>query len=646
MLWKIAKAGKDPTIFFAAEELARYLKAMDTQAETPILLFPAYDPSISALWLGVCPEIAAQVDDPKLDDAYRIDVVNGVGAVRGSNPRSVLMGVYRLLKEMGCAWVRPGADGEIIPKRSIADTEVHVNEKASYRHRGICIEGAVNYDHVCDMIDWMPKMGYNAYFIQFHTPVTFYNRWYDHTGNPLRDSEALTTREIEAMRDQTVLEIKKRGLLYHADGHGWTCEPFGIPGETWDSSDVQVPSASVKYLAKLNGRRKLHENVPLNTNLCYSNPAVRRRIADAVGKRCLETPEIDFVQVWFADGVNNHCECENCKKMRPSDWYVTLLNEIDEKLTKLNLPTKVVFLMYVDLLWEPQQVTLNNPDRFVLMFAPITRTYSSSIADAPLFDENNLPPYERNHLKFPRSVSENLAWMRKWRKQFSGDGFDYDYHFGRDHYSDPGYYDISRTLFRDMQSLHSVGLNGMVSCQAQRVFLPSGLGMAAMAAALWDEHADFDQVAKSYFRDAFGADGEIARTYLETLSVAFDPVYLRGEKPAVNPESAESLGKIPGILDTHAHIIAAHAEDPTLPENIRKSWKYLIYHAELCRLVARAFQLKALGNFTDARTVLEDSFSYVRQHEPELNHVFDLFKFQATIRPRLEIGIDSQDFPI
>ena len=65
---------------------------------------------------------------------------------------------------------------------------------------------------------------------------------------------------------------------------------------------------------------------------------------------------------------------------------------------------------------------------------------------------------------------------------------DFDYHFMWDHFLDPGYYEMARILFRDMQGLHKVGLNGMMSCQTQRSFLPTGFGMAAMAAALWDEN--------------------------------------------------------------------------------------------------------------------------------------------------------------
>ena len=642
MLWKIAKSGSESAVNFAAEELIRCLRKMDESVETVLFAFAEYDPDIKdVLWLGVCPEIAGQVKDPMLDDAYDIRVEKGNGAIRGSNPRSVLMGVYRFLKELGCAWVRPGVDGEIIPKRNTEDVSVCLADRASYRHRGICIEGAVSYEHVSDMIDWMPKVGYNAYFNQFNNPVTFYNRWYAHPDNPLLRGEPLSAKQIEGLRDQSIREIKKRGLLYHAAGHGWTCEPFGIPGEAWEPLQQEIPEETIQYLAQVNGKRELWGGIPLNTNLCYSNPEVRRRIAESVAERCSQVPDIDYIQVWLADGTNNHCECENCVKMRPADWYMTLLNEIDAKLTELQLPTKVVFLLYVDLLWEPQQVSLHNPDRFVMMFAPITRTYSASIADAPEFDEEKLPPYERNRLQFPKSVSENLAWMRRWRKGFAGDGFDFDYHFMWDHFNDPGYYEMAKILFRDMQSLHKVGLNGMVSCQNQRVFFPTGLGMTAMAAALWDENADFDAMAKAYFQAAFGPEGETVRAYMQQLSNAFDPVYLRGEKAAVNPENAKKLAEVAGILDAHRELIAKNAENSALPVGIRASWRYLWYHGELCALVALAFQRKAEGRGKDALEALEKALAYAREHEALLHRVLDVYEFQHTVRNALKENLSE-----
>ena len=134
----------------------------------------------------------------------------------------------------------------------------------------------------------------------------------------------------------------------------WTC--FGLPGESFGKVVCEPPASTVKYLAKIGGKRGLFRGAPLNTNLCYSNPAVRRRIAEAVAQRCKEIPDVDYMQVWLADSKNNQCECEKCQAMRPSDWYVMILNEIDEKLTKMKLDTKIVFLMYVDLLWSSRRI--------------------------------------------------------------------------------------------------------------------------------------------------------------------------------------------------------------------------------------------------------------------------------------------------
>ena len=76
MVIKIAKVGSAAPIDFAAKELKRCLAAMDARADISILAFSDHDPKLSGLlWLGVCPQIAAQVADPTLDDSYRIVLV-------------------------------------------------------------------------------------------------------------------------------------------------------------------------------------------------------------------------------------------------------------------------------------------------------------------------------------------------------------------------------------------------------------------------------------------------------------------------------------------------------------------------------------------------------------------------------------------
>ena len=127
----------------------------------------------------------------------------------------------------------------------------------------------------------------------------------------------------------------------------------------------------------------------------------------------------------------------------------------------------------------------------------------------------------RNKLVMPKKVSENIVHLSRWQKQFAGDSFDFDYHLMWDHVLDPGYYKCAAILHKDMANLDKIGLNGMVSCQVQRVFFPTGLPMYAMAKALWDKTSEFEAVAGEYFLAAFGAEAEAVSLYLRTLSEMF-----------------------------------------------------------------------------------------------------------------------------
>ncbi len=149
---------KERVMAFARAELSRYAALMD----------PSYNASqVEMIPFAEAELLANGVRDPYWDDAYRIDVINGRGVIAYSNPRSALLGVYRLLHEAGCAFLRPGSLGEIIPRRPLDALTVHVEMRAGYRHRCVCIEGSVSLENVLDMIDFAPKVGYNAYFTQF-----------------------------------------------------------------------------------------------------------------------------------------------------------------------------------------------------------------------------------------------------------------------------------------------------------------------------------------------------------------------------------------------------------------------------------------------------------------------------------------------
>ena len=633
---KIIRRSDHPTIAYAAEELARCLKRVKGGPVEPGCACGC-EPGIE---LGLMDDLGLappKVADAALDDAITIDVADGAGVIAGINPRSVLLAVYRYLTELGCRWVRPGKDGEYLPKLDKLP-EVKVSETPSYRHRAVCIEGASSVNHVIDMVDWMPKLGFNGYFIQFREAHTFFDRWYAHNGNPYLEGKHISVDEAKEFTAQAVGEIKKRDLLYHGVGHGWTCEPFGIGGLGWEKDESELPVEVAQYLAEVNGERKLWHGVALNTNLCYGNPKVRELVTDEIVDYSEKHPEIDIMHFWLADGSNNHCECELCRDTRPADFYIQMLNELDTKLTTKGLATRIVFLIYVDLLWPPEREKIVNPDRFILMFAPITRTYSEPFATD--VDIPEPPPFERNKLTFPRSVAENIGFLRAWQKDFKGDSFDFDYHMMWDHFRDPGYIPVAKILSADIRGLHEIGIAGYVSCQLQRSFFPTGLPMTVTGRTLWDKDVAYNKVADDYFAAAFGPEGKLAKDYLEAISYLFDPPYLRGETPRVCPENADSLAKVDDVVNAFmptierniANLVRRGHDVPAEQDSCwAKSWFYLKHSGHICKLLAGAAEEIARDNKDAAKELWEETKKYVQEHEIVLHPVLDVLFFTNTL---------------
>lgn len=645
MTLAIRPIGDTPPVRYAASELAQYIQRMCPAAACAVRPAERYAPAEGpALWLGTFDALIdggaegpwPRVDDASMDDAVTIDVKEGVGTIRGSNPRSVLLGAYRFLTACGCRWVRPGAEGEVIPQRPLSELMANIRESAAYRHRGICIEGAVSYENVADMIAWAPKVGLNAYFFQFRESYTFFERWYTHRGNPTLEAEPFSVERAREYVRRAEGEIAKRGLLYHAVGHGWTCEPLGIPGLSWDACTYDISDETRQLLAEVAGVRDIWQGIPLNTNLCYGNPEVRRLIVEDIADYLEQHPSVNLLHFWLADGSNNQCECPLCCDTRPSDFYVMMLNELDRLLTERGIASKVVFLIYVDLLWPPERERIANPDRFVLMFAPITRSYTEPFAADAVPEE--LPPFHRNQLSFPKDVGANVAFLQAWQHQFRGDSFDFDYHYMWDHFLDPGYHGMTHTLWADIRNLKTIGLNGLVSCQVQRAFFPSGLGMTVLARTLWDDSLALEEIMRDYYTSAYGEDGAKAGAYLASLSDLFNPPYLRamhgaGKRPGEDEAAAKRLDQVPALVARFQPTIARnrHHPDPA----VRASWRYLEYHANYCKLLARCLASRARDHQQAAKAQWREFAAYVQQIEPAVQPALDVFECLQTLGGRL-----------
>ncbi len=545
------------------------------------------------------------------NDAFSVDLSPAGGTIAGSSERAVLLGVYDALHALGCRFLAPGKDNEVVPQLD-ALPQLRYERTAAYRHRGVCIEGADSRENILTFIDWLPKAGFNAFFLQFKTPYVFLDRWYRHLGNPSLPPEPFGA---EAVMAEAEAEIRRRGLMLHKVGHGWTGQVLGYDALTWDADARPLAEDKRPLAALVDGVRGLYQGVPTNTNLCLSNSEAVARFADAVADYAAAHRDVDYLHVWLADEYNNVCQCPACQKELPTDQYVALLNAIDERLTDRGLDTKIVFLLYQELLWPPVKARLTNPGRFTLMFAPISRTFERSYdLDTP---RRAIPPYRRNRITLPADLGENMAFLRGWQEVFNGDSFVYDYPLGRSHYGDLGYVHIARVIHGDIRRLAAMGLNGYISCQELRAGMPNYLPNYVMGRALLDADADIEELIGEYFDAAYGDSAREALGFLSSLSDLSRCDYVNGKGPRTDPDMAVRMAETAALCERFAQ--GHEAAPDTFPGRLG-------FHARYTGLLAWALESLARGDEEEAAARRREMLAFLRENESAYQPWLDVYR--------------------
>lgn len=597
--------GAPAPVTFAGSELSAYLGRMLAGEEGDL-----------AIRLEVRPD-----PESRRPDWFAVDLGEAGGSIAGNSGRAVLLGAYDCLRRLGCRFPAPVKGCETVPTIGKKELALRYEHRASFYHRGVCIEGADSRENVLAFLDWLPKVGYNSFFLQFKTPWIFYARWYQHQRNPLRERSPFTPEDALAWMEEAEGEIKRRGLLLHKVGHGWTGAALGYEAVSWDVDPAPLAEEKRPLAAQVGGVRGLWKGVPANTNLCFHNGDAVDAFAALVAQYAQAAPDVDYLHIWLADEYNNVCECEGCRNSTPSDQYVELLNEIDRRLTAAGLGTRIVFLLYQELLWPPVRARLANPDRFVLMFAPISRTFERSYAVEQELPP--IPPYERNRITLPTDLSENLAFLRGWQEIFHGGSFVYDYPLGRAHYGDFGYVKLARVVSGDVKQLKELGLDGYISCQELRAGLPNFFPNYVLGRTLMDADADVNRLLEEYFAAAYGADWPAVADYLSQLSGLSSTDYVNGkggrrdEKIAARMEDVRELclGFTP-TLDAHR---GAGGWVTPFWEVLSCHRDYVLKLARACRRLARGEDGKAAEDWGAFR-------QFICEKEPELQPWLDVYR--------------------
>jgi len=570
--------------------------------------------------------------NPSLDDAVVVTHRQGDLKIFGTNPRSILIGAYRALHRFGFRWIRPGPTGLVWRGDASALTQAfEFTEIASHRHRGVCIEGAVSLSHVVDLINWLPTLGLNSYFIQFREPREFMRRWYDHLENPNLQRVELSDADFGAMTKGIEKAVEENGLLLHAVGHGWTCAALGITANGWDKQEVELPPGPQGLVAEIGGERALFKGVAMNTNLCYGQPIVRQLIVNEVVAYANAHPNVAYLHFWLADEINNQCECSLCRDTLPADFYVQMLNEIDRLLQDSGCQTKIVFLCYLDLLWAPKKERLRNPERFVIMFAPITRRFDESLtgADSATAEKRALPPYIRNAVQAPKTTAENLAFLNAWTEANpSLDSFVFDYHFMWAHYQDFGRVEISKTLAQDIDAYTGLNLNGLLSCQVQRSVFPSAFPMRLLG-RLW-QRSDFSHSLDALLEDEYGSQWLCAFEILSALTRLCNPADLRKERSSPSAELLSGwrtlISRVPGWLAT------CSLQEGRCSGAQALSWRMLAEWLTLLPALCRALIWKECGEVLIAKQWFREFEDAGRRAECAFASHFDWHQCVTTLR--------------
>lgn len=637
---KIAVLRSSETVFFAASELARYLRLISAKP-VDFEVVSAGKAVSGALSIGVQSASTGKRGRKThpWDDSIGINVRNGSGTITGANERSVLIGVYRFLYHLGCRWVRPGIDGEYLPKVDLSKASVEVEENASFRHRTICIEGAVSVENVIEMIDWAPKAGFSGYFMQFPHGNAFFERYYQHPGNPVVEGEPFSDEIARHFTIHIEQEIQKRGLIYHAVGHGWTCDALGMNIADWNPHYEPLAPEVKELIAEVKGKREFQWDRPMITSLCFSRAEVERRMVEVILKYAVAHPEVDLLHVWLDDGSRNKCECKECSKQLPADLYAKLLRKLGAALDRAGSKVKIVFLGYSDLLWPPVKEKEGiDPERFVFMYANSRASYKDPLE---VISDCALPKYERNAFVLKRDAQEFNAFLQGWQRWFGGDSFLFEYYMSIGRLTFDQYF-LTEVIYEDLRRLPGFGINGLTSCQIQRVFFPAGLAMYVMGQMLWNNQLGIQEICNDFFYASFGKDNALCKEFLKVSaeelgrSVRLEGGIVLGAKAAMH------LCKLEGLIEAFQKVVDANRVTPELCQ--ARSWYYMNWYLRILRRMVGLYQKLATG--APIATVMADwaaTEEFICANEDRYQAVFDVHSFCSGMERYITQGKVSTD---
>jgi hypothetical protein len=287
---------------------------------------------------------------------------------------------------------------------------------------------------------------------------------------------------------------------------------------------------------------------------------------------------------------------------------------------------RIAFISYSDLLWPPgADAPRLSTDRFVFVYANTRGEFDHTLESQT--QAAALPPYVRNQVADTAGPGVFRAFRDAWGAYFNGDGMLYDYHLFS-HRQVWMQEQLARVVHRDVQLLQSLGFNGLISCQPQRAFFPTGLPMYTMGQMLWMSDQEFESLAGDYYYAAFGADGarcgEAVKVIGERLAEAMD-----AQRP--REQSLHALARLEVLL---AELTRLVERNTSLPDPCQgRSWRIMGRYVQCVRALAAVVQAM-LQTPGDAPRLWQEARRIFEAVERDEHAIFDVWTLLHAMDPK------------
>lgn len=456
---------------FACEELKKYLNQI-SNANFKVS-FQASKKSIVVCVANALPQFAKDLNIPTLtNEDYGIfkrgETIYLVGGVQ----EAVLFSVYDFLEELGCRWFAPdfkfyeGTNQYIPVKKNLGFTYARdkIESTSSKYRKFYATGGALKYEELMALIDWMPKLKFNILAFKMVGEL----RW-------------------DLWREKLTAEIKKRGILIEDGGHGYD---YFIGPDMESGTLFEKHPEWFGMNKKMGINEKGFRSKEKRVIFCTSNKdAVTYLHKNLLGYLKLH-PEVDIFDFWPPD-QEIWCECPNCLALgSPSDRHATLVSETAKFLQKELPALKMECLAYHFYFEPPQNAKL--PDNVLIDFADYYQNFE----------------YQFYQNENPVNKKHNDALV-KWTEQFKGDISIYSYYRKGFWRSLPNI--MPHYIQNDLKYYKSIGIKGVSVYSEPNDWFTYGINHYALGKLAWNPDTNIDSIESEYCSKVYGTAGNVAK---------------------------------------------------------------------------------------------------------------------------------------